>query len=510
MGLTNKPSSDLDAEVLKGTNEYESVYANMCAIADWMTTAASIPDGYTKAHMAFMVRAIINYIRTVEFGKIIDANDRYLCEVPLADIRAFLYRNAGKLGISETSRINEIVEFFKEKIVKGGSETRYYAGVDDRTASYVERSGSFVVGKVTGDGICLSASFLQAYGMIIDFSALTGFEMMDAVFYITRMAVERSNIDMINRGLNTVRDQTMRIGREVMDRCVFWRQHFSDFDYKTVSSEIDRWVDEFKTRRQKLAGLDREIENMEIAGDRNDPEFMEKLNLAETQLQACIMAFDRVVDALFAYGNTLRDTANMHLLARPTDTVFDFDRILFDRLHLLSIDGLIGLFEKLLVGGGIANPQNCEGGFDPDITYGAFLQFPEPVRPKEKAFEVSYSGDYAESGISEFDDELEQKAKALAEEFADWIHSLPGKKGSISTFLKTLDSGRYRDALDLSIFDRVFISNPKDRDCGAWAGAERGVARLDDSRRIAFADVEDGADEHIEFVDYTYIAEEED
>lgn len=510
MGQAIKPSGDLDAEVLKGTNEYESVYANMCAIADWMTSAASIPDGYTKAHMAYLVRAIINFIRTVEFGKIIDANDRYLCEVPLADIRAFLYRNAGKLGIVDSSRINEIVEFFKEKVVKGGSEARYYAGFDEKTGSYVERSGNFVVGKVTTDGICLSARFLQAYGMIIDFSALTGFEMMDAVFYITRMAVERSNIDMINSALNAVRDQTMRIGREVMDRCVYWRQHFSDFDYKTVSSEIDRWVDEFKTRRQKLSGLDKEIENMEIAGDRNDPEFMKKLNLAESQLQACIMAFDRVVDALFAYGNTLRDTANMHLLARPTDSVFDFDRVVFDRLHLLSIDGIVELFEGLLVGGGIANPQNGEGGFDADLTYGAFLQFPEPARPKGKAFEVSYSGAYAESGISEFDDELEQAAKALAEEFADWIYALPGKRGSISTFLRTLDAGRYRDAFNLSIFDRVFISNPKNRNSGAWTGIEWEIARLDGTRRIAFAESEDGSGEHIEFVDYTYVAEEED
>lgn len=505
----NKSVADRDCEVLSATSEYEATYANMCAIADWLSSSSSIPTGYTKAHIAFIVRALVNFIRTEEFGKVINPDDKYLGEVPTTDIKSFLYRNASRLGITDVTRIGEIVDFFKDKVIRGGSEVRYYAGIDMERNAYVEQAGNFVVGKVTTNGIQLSSRFLQSYGMIIDFSAFKGKEMMDASAYIAEMAIKAYDIDMVLSSLTAAHDQAMRVGREVMDRCTFWRQHFAEFDSGSVMKEIDKWIKDLKESQAGLQKLEVEInamtsEEFENSDQDDIKDVNQKLEKAKDLLRRCIMACDSVVDALFKYGETLKETANMHLLATPTDSVFDFNKVVFDRLSFLSTDSMIELYYRFLLKGGIADPRANEGGFDTDLTFHSLMQFPEPAIRERKEMEVVFEGEYTESDLMDTSSRLENEARAVSKEFTKWIQNLPEQKGTFSTFVETLDDEAFENVWNLSIFDRVALAEPNRAESAAWSGLKPCLEKVPDSGHVSFINARDESKTHIEFTDYVY------
>ena len=148
-------------------------------------------------------------------------------------------------------------------------------------------------------------------------------------------------------------------------------------------------------------------------------------------------------------------------------------------LHGLTVEGIISMFEFLLLRGIIAKPGKLvrkpgaslvgQASFTPGFAPDAFYMFPqERAASTGGAVEAVWCGDHASEIGDTLTPEVTNAAMEMAADFAQWLAGQPGRVGRTSGYLQTLDGPGAARALRRSTFSLVFLEDPRNGQALAW------------------------------------------
>ena len=173
------------------------------------------------------------------------------------------------------------------------------------------------------------------------------------------------------------------------------------------------------------------------------------------------------------------ETLERFAAATVTGSLYDFESVVIGSLHGLTVEGIISMFEFLLLRGIIAKPGKLvrkpgaslvgQASFTPGFAPDAFYMFPqERAASTGGAVEAVWCGDHASEIGDTLTPEVTNAAMEMAADFAQWLAGQPGRVGRTSGYLQTLDGPGAARALRRSTFSLVFLEDPRNGQALAW------------------------------------------
>ena len=262
---------DIEARALEDTAQTAEKYAFVCALGDW-----DIPEearcGLTRAQLANVTHAVVNYVRRVAFNAAVDTRGMsFLPPVPVSDIRRFLLGSASALGIGRLDEIDAIVALVIDRIVVAGTRERMFRGFDRETGMQLPEETRLQLARREKDGLALHVRFLYAYGTIVDFKLMTGADVLDMKAYLLKMAIEAKDLDGIDARLDAMAQQIRVERQRAYSDIANMAERFYETDWGQFRADREEMRDRFLKIRGDLEEMRDRLEDLREADDVNIP-----------------------------------------------------------------------------------------------------------------------------------------------------------------------------------------------------------------------------------------------
>lgn len=471
-------AGDIAARALDDTVQTAEKYAFVCALGDW-----DIPEearcGLTRAQLANVTHAVVNYVRRVAFNEAVDTRGMsFLPPVPVSDIRRFLLHAAPALGIERVDEIDAVVALVIDRIVVAGTRERMYRGFDRGTGMQLPAETRLQLARREKDGLALHARFVYAYGTIVDYKLITGADMLDMTAYLLKMAIETKDLGGIDSRLDAMAHQIRVERQRAYSDIAAMAERFYETDWGEFRTSREGLVERFLKIRTDLEEMRDRLEGLREADDLAGPD-RDRLESDIRKMRSCIALLTGLARDITESNGMIFETAARFAAATVTGSLYDFESVVMDALHGLSVEGIISLFEFLLLRGIIAKPARLapraagalggQASFTPGFAPDAFYMFPqERAAAAAGRTEANWYGDRASEIGDTLTPEVAQAAMGVAADFAGWLAEQPGRAGRTSGFLQTLDAAGTARALRRSTFSLVFLADPRNGQAVAW------------------------------------------
>lgn len=469
---------DIEARALEDTAQTAEKYAFVCALGDW-----DIPEearcGLTRAQLANVTHAVVNYVRRVAFNAAVDTRGMsFLPPVPVSDIRRFLLGSASALGIGRLDEIDAIVALVIDRIVVAGMRERMFRGFDRETGMQLPEETRLQLARREKDGLALHVRFLYAYGTIVDFKLMTGADMLDMAAYLLKMAIEAKDLDGIDARLDAIAQQIRVERQRAYSDIANMAERFYETDWEQFRADREEMRDRFLKIRGALEEMRDRLEDLREADDVNGPDLV-RLESNIRKMSSCIASMTGLASDITKSNEMIFETLERFAAATVTGSLYDFESVVIGSLHGLTVEGIISMFEFLLLRGIIAKPGKLvrkpsaslvgQASFTPGFAPDAFYMFPqERAASTGGAVEAVWCGDHASEIGDTLTPEVTNAAMEMAADFAQWLAGQPGRVGRTSGYLQTLDGPGAARALRRSTFSLVFLEDPRNGQALAW------------------------------------------
>ena len=467
-------------EALQDTAATAEQYAFICELGNWMPTSKFDEFGLSRARMNVILHAVVNYVRREEFLKIGgDAKMSYLPSVPRSDIENFLRAVAENLGIEKVDKIPDITDFVIDNILRAGSHSRRFQPFDQQNRKVLPREAELSLANIFASNIELHSRFVYAYGTIVDYRYITGNEMISAETYLLGMAVESGDLENTEKRIAMLLAQIRRERQKLLRDGAEIAENYLSLDWEEFNKSRVSFGNEFRQRLSDLQTIDGKLKAFREGEGKLEEKREASIERCIAKLGTCMAEMTTLTRENDRLNEQIKELVRLYSKKSLTGNLFDFEGVVFNRLSTTSAEGIIELFEHMLLPSLLADPQKSQADFKPAVYPGDWCYFPIERRQPDRGTQIDwYDANNLEStkDSQSRSEELNDLAREVAAAFVDWLKGIPGQKGRISSYLKTLTRDELEVALRPSVFTMVFQAGAKRSGFAAWKDIDQNIS----------------------------------